>query len=337
MDLLTHAALGAAGAAAIAPARQMRLAALAGAMAALLPDADQLIASANDPLLTLEYHRHFTHALVFVPLGALFAAVLLWLGLRDRIAFWRLYVYAFVGYLLSPLLDACTSYGTHLLWPFSEQPVAWSIVAIVDPLLTIVILVLLVVALVSLRPGLARIAVGATGAMLLVGYAQHERALGHARELAAARGHLAERALVKPTLGNMILWRSVYIANGRIHVDAIRIGLPGNTRIFPGTSALRFDPKRDLDLPPASVLRADVDRFMRFTDGYTVRHPRHAEVIGDARYALLPNALEPLWGIVLDPTSPDTHARFETFRSIDPDLRRRFVDMLFGRDTGGPG
>ena len=34
---------------------------------------------------------------------------------------------------------------------------------------------------------------------------------------------------------------------------------------------------------------------------------------------------------------PQAHARFETFRTVTPDLRRRFVDMLFGRDTDGSG
>ena len=32
----------------------------------------------GDALLVLDYHRHFTHALAFVPFGALIAALLLW-------------------------------------------------------------------------------------------------------------------------------------------------------------------------------------------------------------------------------------------------------------------
>ncbi len=332
MDLLTHAALGAAGATAVAPAREVRLAALVGAAAGLLPDTDALIVSTTDPLLTLEYHRHFTHALVFVPVGALLATALLWILLRGRIAFARLYVYAFIGYLLSPLLDACTSYGTHLLWPFAERPIAWSIIAIIDPLLTVLILGPLAFALARRRPTIAGISLAATGAMLVLGLVQHERATTLARQIATSRGHDAQRLLVKPTLANLVLWRSVYIADGRIHVDAIRIGLPGNERVYPGTSGRRLDLTRDLGLPTGSVLYADVERFVRFTDGYPVRHPTRADVIGDARYALLPTSMEPLWGIVLDPASVQTHARFETFRKVTPAVRSRFVDMLLGRD-----
>ena len=42
-----------------------------------------------------------------------------------------------LGYGTGGLLDTCTSYGTHLLWPFSTTPMAWSIIAIVDPVFTV--------------------------------------------------------------------------------------------------------------------------------------------------------------------------------------------------------
>jgi len=333
MDLLTHAALGAAAAAAIAPAGRLRLAATIGAASALLPDVDALIASRADPLLTLEFHRHFTHALAFVPVGALIAAALLWLTLRRRMAFASIYPYAFVGYLLSPLLDACTSYGTHLLWPFSERPIALGIIPIVDPIFTLLILIPLGLALRYRRAAVAWISLSGASLMLVLGYAQHERALDVARELAATRGHAPHRLLVKPTLGNIVLWRSVYIADDRIHVDAVRVAGPGRARVYPGTSAPRFDLATDSRSTPGSVLHQDIARFVRFTDGYPVQHPSRSDVIGDARYALLPNRMEPLWGIVLDPSSPHAHARFETFRTVTPALRRTFVAMLLGRDA----
>ncbi len=336
MDLFTHAVVGAAGAASVAPARETRLAALVGAAASLLPDTDALISSTSDPLLTLEYHRHFTHSLVFVPVGALVAAALLWLVLRRRMSFARLYAYAFIGYLLSPLLDACTSYGTHLLWPFAERPLAWNIIAIIDPVFTLLVLGPLAYALVRRRPAPARLGLALAGLVLMLGVLQHERAATLARELAASRGHAPERVLVKPTLANLVLWRSIYTAGDRIHVDAIRIGLPGNVRVYPGESALRFEPRRDLDLPPDSPLSMDVGRFVVFTDGYPVRHPARADMIGDARYSMLPTSLEPLWGIVLDPAAPQGRARFETNRKLTPALRSRFIDMLLGRELEAP-
>ncbi len=42
----------------------------------VIPDMDVLIRSASDPLLAIEYHRHFTHALAFIPVGGLIAAAM---------------------------------------------------------------------------------------------------------------------------------------------------------------------------------------------------------------------------------------------------------------------
>jgi inner membrane protein len=312
----------------------MRTAALAGAAAGMLPDADILIRSSADPLLNLEFHRHFTHALVFVPVGALAAAALLWYLLRRPCTFGRLYLYCFVGYLLAPLLDACTSYGTHLLWPFAERAVAWNIVSVLDPLFTLAIVLPLGFALARRRPSLARVSMALACAGLLLGFVQHERALAGAARLAAERGHRPERLLVKPTLANLVLWRSLYVEGDRIHVDAIRVGLPGRTTVYPGASAPRLHPRRDLALPEGSRAQQDVARFVAFADGLAVRHPRRPEMIGDARYAMLPTSIEPLWGIVLDPSSPLLPVRFETARRLTPEIRARFIDMLLGRGEG---
>ena len=40
------------------------------AAAGAAPDLDIFIRSATDPLVAVEYHRHFTHALPLAPLGA---------------------------------------------------------------------------------------------------------------------------------------------------------------------------------------------------------------------------------------------------------------------------
>jgi inner membrane protein len=329
MDLLTHAALGAAGAAAIAPASRLRLAAAAGAFAALLPDADILIGSASDPLLNLEFHRHFSHSLAFAPFGAAIAALVVWWLQRSRAPFASIYLYCLVGYLLAPLLDACTSYGTHLLWPFAERPVAWNIVSVVDPLVTLGIVVPMLVAIRHRRRTWAAVALGLAATALTAGWLQHERAESLARSTAASRGHAPERLLVKPTLGNLVLWRSVYVHQSRIHVDAVRVGLSG--RVYAGESAPLLDPAHDLDLPADSRARADLVRFERFADALIVRHPARPDMIGDARYSMLPTSIEPLWGIVVDASAPERAPSFETTRRWSPEIRARYVDMLLGR------
>ena len=97
MDPVSHAALGATLAAVAAPSHQRRLAVVIGAAAALLPDADALIQSDADPLLVLDYHRHFSHALLFIPVGALIVTLLLWPWLRKHLSFGRVYAFSLAG------------------------------------------------------------------------------------------------------------------------------------------------------------------------------------------------------------------------------------------------
>ncbi len=326
--------LGGALALSAADKKQSRLAAAIGFVAALPADADILIRSADDPLLNIEYHRHFTHALVFVPFGALLVATILWPLLRKRIGFGKIYVYALLGYASAGLLDACTSYGTHLLWPFSDARIAWSIIAIVDPVFTLALLIALILGIKYYQPVTARGGLALAGAYLLLGLLQHQNALEAARELAARRGHEVERILVKPTLANLVLWRSVYQSGEKFYVDAIRVGR-GPARIYPGGSARRFERARDLpDLPPDSVLARDIARFSRFSDDFVVADPGRDNVLTDIRYSMSPTGIAPMWGIDFDTDSPARHARFRIYRDRSENLRENFLSMLLGRDPG---
>jgi inner membrane protein len=78
------------------------------------------------------------------------------------------------------LLDACTNYGTHLLWPFSPVRVAWHWITTIGPWLTLILLVGLVFAVRRRSRGPALLAL-----LLGLGYVglaawQRERALRRA-------------------------------------------------------------------------------------------------------------------------------------------------------------
>jgi inner membrane protein len=177
LDPLTQGLLGGALALSVANKKESRLAAAIGFTAALPADADILIGASNDPLLNIEFHRHFTHSLIFIPIGALIVASILWLLLRKRIGFKGIYFYALLGYATSGLLDACTSYGTHLLWPFSDERIAWSIIAIIDPVFTLALLIALILGFKYYKPGSTRVGLAFAGAYLLLGLWQHQNAL----------------------------------------------------------------------------------------------------------------------------------------------------------------
>ncbi|MEE8298686.1 MAG: metal-dependent hydrolase, partial [Thermodesulfobacteriota bacterium] len=72
--------------------KEIRLAAAIGLLSGLLADIDVVIHSSTDPLLFLDYHRQFTHSLIFIPLGALVAAGICWLFLKKRLSFAKIYL-----------------------------------------------------------------------------------------------------------------------------------------------------------------------------------------------------------------------------------------------------
>ena len=334
MDILTQGLMGATLAQSASRPNETRMATAIGFLSGLLADADALIRSTDDPLLTLEYHRHFTHSIVFIPIGGLIAALLLWPFFRSRLGFGRIYLFSLLGYSLSGFLDACTSYGTHLFWPLSEARVAWSIISIIDPVFTLTLLAAIAYALLKRKPRAAQVGLGLAGVYLLIGSVQLQRAETFAQELAERRGHQIERLVVKPTLGNLVLWRSIYQNADTFHVDALRMGMTSE-RVYEGGTVDRFEPDTALPaLSAESTLYRDIERFIAFSDGFVANHPDRSSVLGDVRYSMKPTSLIPLWGIEMDFDRPEKNVRWVVFRELSQAGRAEFRAMLLGRDPG---
>ncbi len=332
MDTITQAVIGAAAAQCGARGNRVRVAALAGAIGGLLPDADVLIRWPSDPLLFIEFHRHFTHALVFIPVGALVAAGLTRLLMRGRATIRELFWPCMLGVATHGLLDACTSYGTLLYWPFSSERVAWHVISIVDPLFTLSLLAG-VVWTTWKRHGRA-VRIGALLALAYMGLctAQQHRAEQAQVTLIASRGHIGQRTEVKPSFGNNILFRAFYTHAGSYHVDAIRVPWFGEPQVYAGgtTPVLdreAYEHRNALD----ALRRSDIDRFEYFSAGHLIEDPHHYGVLSDFRYAAVPNQIAPLWGIDVLGTPIGEHLRFLQFSSLTAREREQFVDMLMGR------
>src|SRR5688572_4838297 len=172
MDSLTHLFVGGAIAAAIAPPGHRRAALLAGAALNSLPDLDvlPLLVFSDDPVVRMTWHRGATHSLLLLP----FVAWALWAWFkrrRGRVAEApRRWFWIFQCTLLAhPLLDALTVYGTQLLWPLPAPPVMWSSLFIIDPALTLPLLVACVAAWFARERFLAQRAL-VCGLMLAGGY-----------------------------------------------------------------------------------------------------------------------------------------------------------------------
>ncbi|HIB28525.1 MAG TPA: metal-dependent hydrolase, partial [Candidatus Thioglobus sp.] len=218
MDIVTQALLGSAVAQLGARKSEIKIATFIGCIAGILADADIFIQSANDPLLFLDYHRHFTHAIAFIPIGALIGAIVCWPFVRKSINFSRLYLFAFLGYLLSGVLDAFTGYGTHLLLPFSDERIAGSIISIIDPVFSLSLLVGVIGNLIYKSKNIIIYSLIFCAAYLATAYIQQGKATNIQSEIAKNRGHIIEKSIVKPTLGNIILWRSIYLYQDKYYI-----------------------------------------------------------------------------------------------------------------------
>ena len=340
MDSVTHAAMGAVFAAALAPRLAgtgvvelitRRRLAVVGAVGGLLPDADTLIQSSSDALLILDYHRHFTHSLAFVPIGALIAVAAIWPFWRRQLSFRAMYLTALAGYLAHLLLDSCTSYGTHLWLPFSSSQSAWSVIAVFDPSFTALLLVPLFLSLRRTQSKAARWALPLASIYLSVATFQQFRVEAVAAELMQTRGHGAATVSVKPTMANLILWRSIYSYEGLVYADAIRAGW--TLKSYQGSSAplIAAEESHLIAAGEANRLR-DIERFREHSKGFIVRDPNRPDTIGDARYAMLPTEIAPLWGIRWSSTGVQTE--FVTERDMSSAMRQQFIDMLLGRERG---
>ena len=316
MDPLTQGALGAALPQSTRDKTQVGIAGALGFIAGMAADLDVLIRSGTDPLLFLEYHRQFTHSLVFIPVGGLICALALhWLvGRRWRLTFRRTFLFCMLGYATHALLDTATSYGTMLFWPFSDARFSWSIVSIVDPLFTLPIVLLIVTAGLRRKPALARLALAWVVIYLAAGAVQHQAARAMAGEIAAGRGHTPLRLEVKPSFANILVWKTIYETPDRFYVDAVRAGI--RPSVFAGVSVPKLDPTRDLPwLDPASQQARDIERFRWFSDGFVAKDPAHPNRVIDVRYSFLPNNVSALWSIELAPDAPPTaHVRYRTHR-----------------------
>lgn len=301
MDPLTQGLIGAT-AARSSVAGDMPRAGWIGLIAGMAPDLDVFIRSETDPLLAVEYHRHFTHALAFIPIGGLLCALpwLLLPSLRER---WREVLIASTAAMATHgLLDSATTYGTQLFWPFSTYRAAWDWISIIDPVFTLVLLLGVLIAFLRKSRVPALISLACAVAYLALGAWQNQRALAAQQQIANLRGHAIERGQAFPTIGNLLVWRSLYEANDHFYSDRIRVSLTGDILWTEGQQvrSVRLD---DLPAPWADHPMAgeDFKRFAWFSDQWVAASQDEPGLFGDARYSLQTAVYDPIWGIRFDP------------------------------------
>ena len=131
-----------------------------------------------------------------------------------------------------------------------------------------------------------------------LGIVQHLRVHAAGEQLAAQRGHVPIRLEVKPSFGNLLLWKVIYEIEDAYFTDAVRAG-PDLT-IYPGDSIRKLNVARDLPwLDKDSQQALDLERFRWFSNGYLSLDPDNPLRVIDMRYSLVPNEATGMWSIWL--------------------------------------
>lgn len=327
MDPLSQAVVGAA-ASGIAKRRQHKYMPdmlWAGALGGMAPDLDVLIRSSHNPLLSLEYHRHFTHAFITAPLIGLITGWLLWLlytAVGRRLPKTHLIGAAIFGAATHGLLDTTTSYGTLLFWPFTNTRLATDWMSIIDPLFTLPLLVACIWA------GRARqvkpLYIGSAFCLLYMAAmaVYHHIGLSAQSALIAERGHHATKQRVMPGLFPPLSYRSVYRDEQTIYIDALTLDLIGRPHWQVGGHVpLTHADALENMAEPNSKLAHDLHTFNWFADGFLAPINGNTQQLGDYRY-VNPHTLQPFWGIELPPNRTD-HVRRISLRNLDDMLNKQ--------------
>lgn len=156
MDSLTQIVLGAAVGEVAVGKKVGNWAILWGGVAGTIPDLDVFARYFTDNVTALEVHRGFSHSILF---SLIFAPIFGWLltKIHKKLdATWKDWtLLMFLGLFTHPLLDAHTTWGTQLFWPF-EYRIAYKNIFVADPLYTLPFLACVIAVMFNKKESLKR-------------------------------------------------------------------------------------------------------------------------------------------------------------------------------------
>ncbi|MDZ4815816.1 MAG: metal-dependent hydrolase [Verrucomicrobiota bacterium] len=258
-------------------------------VAAEVPDLDILLHSDSDPLFFIKYHRHFTHSLVVGIVISLLVALPWILKSKEDKSKWKVWwLCSFTAFASHCLLDAVTSYGTLLLWPFTSHRFAWDFISIVDPIFTGVLLIGGIAALFLRNKKVFHGSIILAGLYFLLCVIQQVRVNSNLQQIASLRGHTPERHRVLTTLGNNVVYHCIYEHQNRIFLVGIRQPWIGRATFNEGADVLKMSSQQVSD--------EGTRTFLWFTSDWGALDPVQSNTILDARYIMNYKPLIYLWG-----------------------------------------
>lgn len=345
MDSLTQITLGAAVGEAVLGRHVGRKAALWGAVGGLIPDLDILANPFVSEVQQLAIHRGFTHSLVFVVLMSPLAGWLLSRFHPDEGVSWRSWsALAFWAFLTHIALDCFTTYGTQIFQPFSNYPVSFNSIFIIDLLYSIPLAVGILGALVMDRSSPGHRWANYFGLTLSTGYllltvVNKQFADAAFTSSLRAQNIPYERMMTRPTPFNNVLWMGM-ADDG----ESLWIGLYSLLDDDRSIDFQRVDKRRRLLADKRDQL--PVQRLLWFSRGYyTMTQQNGALVFHDLRFGRTDSWVTHYgdylfnFRLRLDPENP---SRVLGFRQQPPSLDfdrvpwRQFWIRIKGREIQRP-
>jgi len=192
-------------------------ASLYGAVLGTLPDLDVLWV--KDAVASFTEHRSFSHSVFILFLLAVVLSVLFKRCNHSKqgsnnisYSYWMFSVYLML--VTHPLLDWCTTYGTQLLWPFTNYPFALNNVFIIDPFYTIPLLIGLLWTVISRWRVPLKVALFYSCGYLLLSFVLQQSQISYFSNHYKQQGISPSKSLTQATPFNVLLWKNIAMVEG---------------------------------------------------------------------------------------------------------------------------
>ena len=305
MDSLTQIVLGAAVGEAVLGKKIGNRAMLWGAIAGTIPDLDVIARFLTDTITATEMHRGFSHSIVF---AILMAPILGWLvhqiKKRPDVGWQGWAKLFFWGLFTHPLLDAFTTWGTQLFWPF-ESRLAFNNIFVIDPLYTVPFLICVIIAAFKKRGSVSRVRINNLGIYLSTGYLALTLLLKWAAHTKITDA-LEEQNIVytqmstRPAPMNTILWNA--------NVDAGDQYLIGDYSFFDSKPVQFKAYPKNREEAAVLIPKDEVQRLIAVSEGwYILENENDQWIYNDLRFGL----------ISIDPEKPQFVFRYKLMEEAD--------------------
>lgn len=285
MDSLTQIVLGAAVGEAVLGKKVGNKAMLYGAIAGTIPDLDVLARFFVDTVTATEWHRGFSHSILF---SILFAPIFGWfiwkLNRKSNATFLNWTSLMFLGLFTHPVLDVFTTWGTQLFWPFKTR-LAFQNIFVIDPLYTLPFLAFLILAMCQNRTSYKRRKYNCIGlfvstsylliTLILKGFA-FKQFINNLNE----QGVAYEEMDIRPAPFSTLLWTA--------NIDTPDAYLIGNYSFYDSKPIEFVTYPKNHELLGDLVTNDKIARLINIAEGwYTISEEKDTLLFNDLRFGLL--------------------------------------------------